>query len=724
MTFLNVAMIGGIFALTIPVLIHLLNRQRPRVVRWGAMHLLEQVVRTQRKRLKFEQILLLLVRAMIPVLLALCMASPVLTGCRHLSGSGRGSVVVLFDNSYSMSAGGANASHVQALRGTIELLGALPDGSDASVIMMAGGATPLLESPTVRIATLVDELNRNSATHGMADVPGALDATGRIIGQMANAKRDVIVISDFQRISWSEEEEAARARAAARLNDGQVTPAITFIHVGREMTDNVAIIEMTLSKLIVGVGQRVSIRANLKNFGDRAYPSLRIALDVNGQRSGVAELTLGPGEDGQVLFTHTFDRPGSHVVRVAADGDNTLTQDNEHLTAVHVLDRVPVLLVDGDPAPPGEPLRGETGFLATALQPFTEGKVELADLIEARVGSVAQFTAESLDRERAVVLANVPQLTDDQLRTLDGYVRGGGGLVIFGGNRVNGEWFNDKLFNGGAGLSPASIRSIRGSVIDSTTHTRIATQPHTHPALTLFNDPRSGSLASGDVWSWFQLEVPADASQVSIIARLENGDPLLIQKRHGQGTVILCATACDADWGNLPARPFYIPLMQQLVSHVASSVEPPRNILSGQPMSALLPRAMVGHRATMTDPAGRRHALTVGDGGLRGVIDFRGARQLGLYTLEFPGGDHPALHFVVNTPRQESDLRQLSRDEVATIARQTGGEMVTSIEAYHELDQRRRHGREIWPWFFWAVLAMCFLEMLLQYRFSSAKAAL
>ena len=82
MTFLNIAMIGGILALNIPIIIHLLNRNRPRIVQWGAMHLLEQVMRTQKRKLRLEQILLLLVRAMIPVLLAICMASPVLTGCK------------------------------------------------------------------------------------------------------------------------------------------------------------------------------------------------------------------------------------------------------------------------------------------------------------------------------------------------------------------------------------------------------------------------------------------------------------------------------------------------------------------------------------------------------------------------------------------------------------------------------------------------------------------
>ena len=719
MTFLNIAMIGGILALNIPILIHLLNRNRPRVVRWGAMHLLHEVVNTQRKRLKIEQILLLLVRAMIPVLLAICMASPVLTGCQNLAGGSRSSVVIVLDNSYSMSAGGANSSHVAATAAATEILRNLPDGSDASVITMAGGVAPLLDEPTVRTSLLIDELSKRTASYGQADVPLALETAMRTISKMAQPKRDMIIITDYQRVSWSSDQAAARARLTQWRASESLAPSLTFLHVGKETGDNLAITEVSLSKLIVGVGQKVNIRANLKNFGSKNYPSLRIYLDVNGERRGVTELTLGAGEDGQVLFTHIFDAPGSHVVRLFADGDSTLKEDNEFLTAVRVLDRIPILLIDGDPAPPSDPLKGETGFLATALEPYKEGQVELADLLAARVIKTSEFKPETLDSEKAVVLANVPSLTDEQVRTLDGFVRGGGGLIIFPGNRVNADWFNDKLFATGTGLAPAQLSALSGSITDPAKHSLVATQTYTHPALSLFNDRRNGNLSAGEIWSWFKLEMPADAVATTVIARLENGDPLLIEKRHGEGTVLQCATTCDADWNNLPARPFYVPLMQQLVSHVASSVEPSRNVQVAQPLLAMLPRAAIDQRATITDPSGRRHTLTVADRGSRGFIEFKATQQLGLYTLDFPGSDLRSIHFVVSSSREESDLRQLTGDEVSALVKEINGDIVTSAEAYNELDKNRRHGSEIWHWFFWAVLAMCFLELILQYRFSS-----
>ena len=79
MNFLNQPLAWGALAFSIPLILHILNRSKFRRVEWGAMHLLESVVKVNHKRFRFEQLLLLLVRCAIPVLLALCLARPVLT---------------------------------------------------------------------------------------------------------------------------------------------------------------------------------------------------------------------------------------------------------------------------------------------------------------------------------------------------------------------------------------------------------------------------------------------------------------------------------------------------------------------------------------------------------------------------------------------------------------------------------------------------------------------
>src|SRR5262245_56710628 len=104
MTFLNGILLAGAAAFMIPLIIHLLNRRKVSVVRWGAMHLLQEVIKQKKRNIKIEQWLLLATRIALPIILALCLARPVLSALSSLAAFGKTSLVVVLDDSFSMRA--------------------------------------------------------------------------------------------------------------------------------------------------------------------------------------------------------------------------------------------------------------------------------------------------------------------------------------------------------------------------------------------------------------------------------------------------------------------------------------------------------------------------------------------------------------------------------------------------------------------------------------------
>src|SRR5581483_3736117 len=176
---------------------------------------------------------------------------------------------------------------------------------------------------------------------------------------------------------------------------------------------------------------------------------------------------------------------------------------------------------------------------------------------------------------------------------------------------------------------------------------------------------------------------------------------------------------CDAEWTNLPARPFYLPLMQQLVTYPASKVLPPRNVDVGKPIAAFLPAADAGRKAILTDPDGKAREIAIQQKGSRAFAEFSDTQKPGLYVLDAPNNHR--IHFVVNVDRKESDLSQLSEADVQGVAKAMGASVVKSFSEYHALDQERRFGQEIWQGLLVAVLALIFLEMLLEQAFARRK---
>ena len=91
----------------------------------------------------------------------------------------------------------------------------------------------------------------------------------------------------------------------------------------------------------------------------------------------------------------------------------------------------------------------------------------------------------------------------------------------------------------------------------------------------------------------------------------------------------------------------------------------------------------------------------------------------GTYTLTAPdGGPTP---FVVSTARAESDLRQLTEPERKALAESLKATLLASVADYQQMDKDRRFGREVWKPLLWAVLALCFIELLLVQWFRRQK---
>lgn len=143
MTFLNALLAFGATAFTVPLIIHLLNRSKYLTIDWGAMQFLDSSVKVNSRRVQWKQLLLLLIRCLIPILLALAMARPLLQSWKDNSGSTPMSLAVLLDDSLSMQSLHQTAGRVgerrtrlqQAIKEIQKILEDLPAGSDAAVLL-------------------------------------------------------------------------------------------------------------------------------------------------------------------------------------------------------------------------------------------------------------------------------------------------------------------------------------------------------------------------------------------------------------------------------------------------------------------------------------------------------------------------------------------------------------------------------------------------------------
>ncbi len=708
MTFLNAILLAGAAAFLIPLLIHLLNKRKVQTVRWGAMHLLQEVIRQRKRKFNIEQWLLLAVRIAIPIVLAICLARPVLTALRSF-GLGKTSLVMMLDDSFSMRAPSAGGSPAERARVDVgHMLEAQPKGSDAQIVLAGGNARRLLDQSTSTLDVIPKQLAETPNQAGPVKINDALQTAAASLSKASSGSRELAIVSDFQASDWQSAADGAALPALEALLKQEPKPQVTFYRLASDLTENLSIASADLSALVVAQEQPIGLRVRIQNHGKRPWQDVAVHLEADGARLRTSRVSLPPEGEAVIGFTHAFDKVGDHSLAVRLEGDS-FPDDNAFYSVVQVRNQLNVLLVDGDSST--GPLEGAADFLELALTPYKSASASLKDLIRTTKVDAKRLRETDYKGMEVIVLADVDRLQGSRLTELDKFVKAGGGLIVFAGPHCDLDWYNRDFFRKGEGLLPAGIKGLQRAA-SASMPARIQQQRLTHPATVYFNDARGGRLQDAEFQSWLEFDQAGDTSAKPIL-QLDRGTPLFIEKARERGRVVFAATTADAEWSNLPLQPFFVPLMQRLVTYLATQSTISAWDQVGAPLRIVFPKERVGVEYTLRDPTGQTQTIKVKADGDKSLLETKAISVPGIYKLT-QGSDTRLLAY--NLDPAESNLKPLPADKVRQLASRHDAAFVESFEGWQKLDRTRRHGSELWQPFLIALLALLFLEVMLQQR--------
>jgi hypothetical protein len=258
-------------------------------------------------------------------------------------------------------------------------------------------------------------------------------------------------------------------------------------------------------------------------------------------------------------------------------------------------------------------------------------------------------------------LCNVATLPEAFVANLQNFVRQGGGLLIFGGDKLQPDGYNQKLSQS----VPAELREKKTG--PEASGENIDKLDLAHPALQSFADPiLLESLKSTRVWGYLRANPRGQAALVS----LANGDPLLLEQRVGAGKVILVTTTADRDWTDLPLKTAFLPLLQSLAQHLAGGKRGhlDSGITVGDAKQLSLPPSLVGKSLRVTKPNKQAVEVPIVGEKNRAMATINDNEIAGFYRLSLPTGAErdsgaPQL-YAVNPPFLESRLEEIGAREL------------------------------------------------------------
>ncbi|MEI8020441.1 MAG: BatA domain-containing protein [Schlesneria sp.] len=661
--FASPLMLWGLAAASIPIVIHLLHRRRFQTVQWAAMRFLLAATKKQSRRIKLEQILLLLIRTLILTCLALALSRPTAeTLGEYFQSAGPKHRIVVVDSTYSMGYSAAGRTRFDRAKDMARQIVSRAKQGDAINLVRISDSVPhvMVRRPAYQSAAVIEEIDQLTLFDERVDASIVLKEIDELLSLAPDlTHKEVYFITDLQSATWGPPDSTETLKVREAMKKIAVRAKIVWLDVGEPNATNVAVTGLKTDESFALSGRPIRVSASIKNFNSVGATGQLVELTLDGQLADTRRVDLPAGQEVTVDFAPSFSG-GEHRLKVRISPD-ALPVDDSRSLVIPVREELQVLLVNGKPS--GELMGNSTDFLKLALSPELPNRA-IASSIQPTVIREIELLGTDLSRFDCVFICNVAMFTEREAEVLRRYLDAGGGVVFCLGDQVRADNYNQILHRDKQPILPATL----GERIGDTKKKEVAFEfnagDFNHPIVSPFQGNTGAGLELTKTFVYIKAVVDEDRS-AKVALRFSSGDPAIIDAPSGRGRVILFTTSVDREWSTWAVWGHsLIPLIHETVNYAVSDRWKDREVLVGQPL-----QCHVGLRATDTSathqlPDGDSKPLQPSEDGR--ILITEPTTTSGFHKLGLGPPANRTDWYAVNVDPVESDLTSLRVEDLRT----------------------------------------------------------
>jgi hypothetical protein len=695
--FTNLTMLAGLGALAVPVLIHLLLRQRKRRLRFSTLRFFEKHDEQSSQRRKLRNMLLLATRLLLLTLLVLAFARPFLTG-----GQGAGPrrphrlAVLVVDRTASVQAVDSGGPRWPRVREALRKILADLTPDDRAALVGCGTRCEVLSgaAPPEMIERLLGDLQPTAGGAGLGE---GLQLAKQVVSSAGERFLPTIYVASDLQVNACRDLSICPLPAALEVQ---------AVRVGDVLTPNVAVAGLSLDSR--GPERPHAI---LAQFGEEEAKQVKLTLAIDDKEIFARAIGLATGGLTRIELALPPLSPGWHsgVVRVYA-GD-ALPLDDARYEAFFVPQPIRTLMVETRPkqrhfeqegyfvSSALDPLRGATNAGFSAFDVSSVGVEELTARLSSRADSLAADW---------VILPGLKEIPAALGRTLRSFVEGGGGLLLFLGDDVSATRYNTEFRE----ILPAPLGHIERSEGQEEEKWRLEEYDLFSPMFRVFRHPNSGNLLLVE----FSRRMTLGTNEGMVVpARFGDGTPAIVTRNVGRGRVALVNTSADRAWTDWPRHKTFVPWLHSMgyLLTQRAGAEPGRaaaHLLAADDADVALGTAARSQTLRFCPPGKPALPVTADASGRVRNLD---CSTPGVYSLREQGG-RELQRVAVNVPGEESDLSALGPAafdrQLARIPEPRPDTLLAGLFGEQESQN------ELWRLLLLSVLALLFVEVFLANR--------
>jgi hypothetical protein len=676
MEFVNPGLLFGLFAIAVPVVIHLFNFRRFRKVYFTNVDFIHELKQETRKQNNLKHLLVLLARMLAVAAIVLAFARPFIPIDQNiLRLQDENSISVYIDNSFSMQAESEDGTLLQTALGKAREVASVYKSTDRFQLL-----TNDFEGRHQRFVSkeefldLLDEVEFSPAVKNFDQVRVRQDD----LQKSGSAKvKSAYILSDFQEHFLSSERTG-----------GDSLMHTYFVPVQADNTDNLYIDSCWFESPVLQVNQLVKLNVRIKNSSAGTYEDVPVKLTINGVQRALASFTASPDNETIVKLTYTNAETGIQA-GVLEINDYPVSFDDYFYFSYRVDPGINVLCIHGE----------SPNFYLNSL--FGQDTV-----IRFENSPVDQLNFSSLQEYQMIILNELNHLSSGLSQELTRFLRAGGSVLVLPPGSFDDDSYGTFL----AALDAAQYGS------PDTTRQRIGDINLAHPLYAGVFDEIPENMDLPVVNRHFRLSLMPGSKQEALL-NLQNGEIFLGIYPVERGRLYLSAVPLDPEYTSFPRHAIFVPTLYKIavssvIPHELYYVLGKNEVIRVESRKRSQDEVMKIRNTDGTFeiiPEQRRV------GHMEDLFVYEQISEAGNYFLAHSGETVQGLSF--NYDRTESEMAFNSPDELKGIIadRQLSGAAVleTAGKPFAQSLADLSRGIQLWKWFVLAALAFLLAEVLL-----------
>ena len=683
MTFLNPFVLFGLAAAAIPILLHLLNLRKLKTIDFSTLRFLKELQKTSIRKLKAQQIILLILRTLIVIFSVLAFSRPTIKSTLPSIGThAKSSIIVVLDNSLSMDITDEDGNRFsKAKKLTSEILGALEEGDEMAFIPLSSLIKNRKRSFSRNFAWLKEEIDHCSVNPATASLNDGLRAAQGLLDASLHVNKEIYILTDLQQ----QEIHSLELDSIKLFDDKTSVFLLPSSESNNSIDQNISIDTAIFISRVYAKDKPVELQTKLYNSSVSDAKGIIVSVLFNGERGAQRTVDIGAGSYINVSLQGIPHTTG--LIKGEIQIENDVLESDNHRYFSFIISSAPKVALIGNQL--------ETDFISISIAPH-------ASLLK----SYSANQSASVHFEDFDLLILAATLSQTEMQRIDAYIQNGGSVLFFPSSTES--IAVQQQFFSGMGLGPIIFQEFSES----------------NPGICISAD-RQHPILQG-VFKGFNSEsglgdspkiIKALCSQAGQSIISMQGGSFLNEIRRGEGKVMYCAVPPSPAWSSFPFTGLMPTIIYRSAQYLSAKEVFTLEKTAGQEAIILIPtKSSASSIFTIKDPNGIESDMQAADlpGGMS--LQFGKPEMTGVYGV-FSKDKNPITSLIVNQSSKEGHLiyKNLQESMSALKKRLNHPESLLVLNKNESIANsvaKARIGTELWRFFILLALLCAITEMI------------